>query len=94
VTLALFSPNLVHQCLAYFRHKQILSELKLCGFCFWEYSAAVSRIRLQYPEFLRQIFDKHQVIEEIERSVFLKLRDISVSATKYNTHSSIVCKTA
>jgi hypothetical protein len=61
---------------------------------FWEYSPAVSRIRLQDHEFLRQIVKNRQVGEEIERSVFLELRDISVSATKCNTDSSIVTKIA
>jgi len=66
-----------------------------------EYSAAVSRIRLQRSrillqdhEFRRQIVKNPQVGEEIERSVFLELRDISVSATENNTHSSIVTKIA
>jgi len=57
-------------------------------------SASISRILLQDHEFLRQIVKNPQVGEEIERSFFLELRDISVSATKYNTHSSIVTKIA
>jgi len=57
-------------------------------------SASIPRILLQYHEFLRQIVKNHQVGEERGRSVFLELRDISVSATTYNTHSSIVTKIA
>jgi len=68
----------------------------------WKYvDSASGNILLQYYEFGFKITNSASIsripqtdCEEIERSVFLELRDISVSATKYNTHCSIVTKIA